>query len=88
MLAERLPSAQEILDKMEGKCAFEYKYDGLRIQAHIEGDKVVLFSRRLEDLTDQFPDVVQALKNSIKCRSALYSLYPRIPPYRRKRSAN
>jgi DNA ligase-1 len=28
MLAERLPSPQEILDKLGGKCVAEYKYDG------------------------------------------------------------
>src|SRR3989441_6626731 len=35
MLAERLSDAQAIMAKMNGECAAEYKYDGLRIQAHI-----------------------------------------------------
>lgn len=61
MLAERLPSPEEILEKMGGRAMFEYKYDGLRVQAHIDGSKITLYSRRLEDLTDQFPDVVKAL---------------------------
>src|SRR5713101_7196251 len=43
MLAERLSDAQEILAKMNGECAAEYKYDGLRIQAHISAEKVTLF---------------------------------------------
>ncbi|MDD1743754.1 MAG: ATP-dependent DNA ligase, partial [Methanomassiliicoccales archaeon] len=71
MLAERLPSPQEILDRMGGKAAFEYKYDGVRVQAHIKDGKIQLFSRRLEDLTDQFPDVVKALKGSFKLKSAI-----------------
>jgi len=64
MLAERLASPEEILEKMGGKCAVEYKYDGLRIQAHIDGDKIKLFSRRLEDVTSQFPDVRENLLRS------------------------
>ena len=56
---------------MGGKAAFEYKYDGVRVQAHIQDGKVQLFSRRLEDLTEQFPDVVKALKASFKMKSAI-----------------
>ena len=65
MLAERLPSLEEILKKMGGKAAFEYKYDGMRIQGHV-GEKVWLYSRRLENLTEQFPDVVSALKEAFQ----------------------
>jgi len=60
MLAERLSDPREILDKMNGEAAAEYKYDGLRVQAHLSNRKVTLFSRRLENITDQFPDL-QAL---------------------------
>jgi DNA ligase-1 len=66
MLAERLSTPEEILEKMGGECAVEYKYDGLRIQAHVERGKVKLFSRRLEDLTSQFPDVVEGLLESFR----------------------
>ncbi len=72
MLAERLPSLEEILKKMGGKAAFEYKYDGLRIQAHIKDDKVWLYSRRLENLTEQFPDVVEAIKEAFKGIEAIF----------------
>lgn len=67
MLAERLPSLGEILDRMGGECALEYKYDGIRVQAHISPDGVKLYSRRLEDLTRNFPDIVDSLKE--RCRS-------------------
>ncbi len=62
MLAERLGSTEEILEKMGGRCAFEYKYDGMRIQAHAGPDGVLLFSRRMETVTSQFPDVVRAME--------------------------
>ncbi len=70
MLAERLRSLPEIIDKMGGKAAFEYKYDGIRIQAHISED-VKLFSRHLEDMTEQFPDVAGALRNAFRGKEAI-----------------
>ena len=62
MLAQRLATPEEILEKLGGKCALEYKYDGIRIQAHKNEDKIVLFSRNLESLTEQFPDVREYIK--------------------------
>lgn len=71
MLAERLSSVSEIFEKMAGKCAFEYKYDGLRIQAHIDAEKVQLFSRRLENVTSQFPDICDELKKAFKAKDGI-----------------
>ncbi|MBW3583626.1 MAG: ATP-dependent DNA ligase [Euryarchaeota archaeon] len=72
MLAERLSSAEEIVDKLGGKAALEYKYDGLRIQAHLDDKGTVkLFSRRLEDLTPQFPDVAEALRGAFEGKEAV-----------------
>ncbi len=65
MAAKRLSSAQEILEKTGGVALVEYKYDGERIQIHKDGDRVVLFSRRQEVITDQYPDVVQYVKNNV-----------------------
>jgi len=71
MLAERLSSPHEILEKLGGKCAAEYKYDGERIQAHKDGEKVLLFSRRLENITSQYPDAVELLKKHVKAEEAI-----------------
>jgi len=71
MLAERLPSLKDILDRMGGKFAIEYKYDGLRVQVHKVGDRVELFSRRLERITSQFPDIVKEMKQRIKAETAI-----------------
>ncbi len=46
------------LDELKGKFAFEYKYDGARIQLHRSYDKIKIFSRRLEDVTHAFPEIV------------------------------
>jgi DNA ligase-1 len=62
MLAQRLSDATEILAKLGGQCAAEYKYDGVRIQAHRTADgQIELFTRRLERVSTQFPDVVELL---------------------------
>ncbi len=68
MLAERLSSSAEILEKLGGKCMAEYKYDGERIQAHKKNDEVILFSRRLENITDQYPDGVEYIQKHVKAR--------------------
>jgi DNA ligase-1 len=62
MLAQRLSSPAEVLDKLGGTCAAEYKYDGIRVQAHRTGDgQLELFTRRLDRVSGQFPDVVELL---------------------------
>ncbi len=65
-LAERLPTAEQILEKMHGKAAVEQKYDGFRCQIHKDGKKVKIFSRRLEDTTEMFPDLVKAVIGELK----------------------
>jgi len=60
MLAERLETLEEIFERM-GKAALEYKYDGLRVQAHISPKRIELFSRHLENITGQFPEIVNGL---------------------------
>jgi DNA ligase-1 len=71
MLAERLASPEEILDKLGGKCVAEYKYDGERVQAHKKGRKVVLYSRRLENISSQYPDAVELVKENVKAEEAI-----------------
>jgi len=71
MLCERLSSSEEILEKLGGKCIAEYKYDGERIQAHKKGDEVTLFSRRLENISNQYLDAVKLLKNCVKAKDAI-----------------
>jgi len=71
MLCERLPDPQGILEKLGGEGAAEYKYDGLRIQAHLSAKGIYLFSRRLENITEQFPDVAENLRKSIKAKELI-----------------
>jgi DNA ligase-1 len=71
MLAERLSSPEEILEKLGGKCVAEYKYDGERVQAHKKGNQVLLYSRRLEDISSQYPDAIELVKNQVKAKEAI-----------------
>ncbi len=65
MAAERLKTLGEILEKHGGTTAVETKYDGLRVQAHVPAEPdapIRIFSRRMEELTSQFPDIQAALR--------------------------
>src|SRR6516225_10582029 len=72
MLAQRLSDAGEILAKLGGRCSAEYKYDGVRVQAHRTADGTIeLFTRRLEEISTQFPDVVEVLQAGLGPREAI-----------------
>jgi DNA ligase-1 len=73
MLAERVRTAQEALERMGGIAAAEYKLDGERVQIHKgnEKHKVELFSRRLENITNHYPDIVKEINNSLRVKEAI-----------------
>jgi DNA ligase 1 len=72
MLAQRLGEPAEILAKLGGSCAAEYKYDGIRVQAHRTSDGLLeLYTRRLDRVSTQFPEVVQLLSDSLKPREVI-----------------
>ncbi|MEM7825697.1 MAG: ATP-dependent DNA ligase, partial [Candidatus Aenigmatarchaeota archaeon] len=70
MLGEKAESIKEVLDEFK-KIAAEYKYDGARVQVQKQGDKIWLFTRREEEVTKQFPDLVQYLKESLKAKDCI-----------------
>jgi DNA ligase-1 len=49
----------------------EYKYDGARVQIHKHGEDVRIYTRRLEDVTDQFPDVVTTVRDRVTADACL-----------------
>jgi len=53
----------------KGRVAVEHKYDGFRVLINKVGDKVSLFTRRLDEVTKQFPDVVETVKKNVKGKS-------------------
>jgi DNA ligase-1 len=65
MLAEMAQDVKEVFKEHGGITAFEYKYDGARIQIHRKNEKIRVFSRRLTDVTSSLPDIVQIVKDRI-----------------------
>jgi DNA ligase-1 len=62
MLAASSPSVAEAVARFD-RCSVEWKLDGIRLQAHRDGDEVRLFTRNLNDVTDQFAPVVAMLRS-------------------------
>ena len=62
MLAEPLATAKEIAEHFAKTAYAEYKYDGVRAQVHRAGNSSRVYSRRLEDITSSFPEIVSSLE--------------------------
>jgi DNA ligase-1 len=71
MLAQRLSSPLKIFEKLGGICIAEYKYDGERIQIHKNGDNIILFSRGLENITEQYRDVTELIRDNVLSRKVI-----------------
>lgn len=70
MLGEKAKSIKEIIDKF-GKVAIEYKYDGMRGEIHKKGNEIWIFTRRLENVTKQFPDLVKLCRKCLKPKECI-----------------
>ncbi|MEM0112038.1 MAG: ATP-dependent DNA ligase [Fervidicoccaceae archaeon] len=71
MLAERHRDPKEMIEKVGGKAYVEYKYDGERAQIHYSRSNVLIFSRRLENITHQYPDVIDSIRDAISAEEAI-----------------
>jgi DNA ligase-1 len=60
MLADVMFNAEEIIKYYQKPLICEYKYDGIRVQMHKYGQQIRLFSRKLADVTNAFPELVNA----------------------------
>lgn len=69
MLPVKVTDIDEGLRICGERVAVEHKYDGFRVLINKLGDRVWLFTRRLEDVTNQFPDVVEVVKKHVKGRN-------------------
>ncbi|AEC51123.1 ATP-dependent DNA ligase [Pyrococcus sp. NA2] len=71
MLAQQAANIKEALLEMGGEAEFEIKYDGARVQVHKDGNKVIVYSRRLENVTRAIPEIVEAIRSAIKAERAI-----------------
>ena len=71
MLADRVKSESDAIEKMGKRFAAEYKLDGERVQLHSSNEKVILFSRSLENITSYYPDIVEKIPNMINASEVI-----------------
>lgn len=64
MLAQLSPPLKEIINEM-GLAICETKYDGIRLQIHRNGDKISIFTRRLENITHALPEIVSLIDENL-----------------------
>lgn len=69
MLAQKVKTIKDGFKALGTPCAVEYKYDGFRLIIHKKRDKIILFTRSLENVTKQFPEVVEYIKKYVKGNS-------------------
>lgn len=66
------PKAKDIDDafRIVGKpAAFEYKYDGFRVMINKNSEGIKVFTRRLDDVTTQFPDIVKFVSEHVNAKN-------------------
>ena len=88
MLASRVPYG-EIIEKLGSPFIAEYKLDGERLQIHKQGQNIKLFSRRLLEISEQYPDVCQMINENIRVDNviiegevvAMDSVYEKMLPF-------
>jgi len=71
MLAQKAKDVKEAFEMVGRPAAIEYKYDGFRMLIGKDGDKITIHTRRLENVTNQFPDVVKVVKEHVKTESCI-----------------
>ncbi len=71
MMAQMAQNVDEALKEAGGPMAFEYKLDGARIQIHKSGDEVRVYSRRLTDVTQSLPEVIEQVRKELGTHEAI-----------------
>ena len=68
MLFQKAKSIESSFEKLGEEISAEYKYDGFRLQIHRNNDEIKLFTRNLEEVSMQFPDIISVVKSNIKSK--------------------
>ena len=71
MLAQKVENIEEGFETVGKPAAVDYKYDGLRAQIHVKDGEVKIFTRRLENITDQFPDVKKFVESQVDSKNCI-----------------
>lgn len=71
MLAKKVDTIEEGFEEVGKPAAIDYKYDGMRAQIHVKDGDVKIFTRRLEDVTEQFPDAREYVEEHIDSNNCI-----------------
>jgi DNA ligase-1 len=71
MLAQKAKDAKEAFEMVGRPAAIEYKYDGFRMLIGKDGDKITIHTRRLENVTAQFPEVAKLVRENVNAKSCI-----------------
>jgi DNA ligase 1 len=71
MLFPKAVDFRDAFERVGSPCAFEFKYDGFRMQIHKDKDRVIIYTRRLENVTAQFPEVKERILKNINTDSCI-----------------
>jgi ATP-dependent DNA ligase I len=71
MLYQKADTIEQGFEIVGTPCALEYKYDGFRIEIHKEDERITLYTRRLEDVTPMFPDIVTSIQTLVHARACI-----------------
>lgn len=71
MLAKKVETIEEGFEEVGKPAAIDYKYDGMRAQIHVKDGDIKVFTRRLEEVTKQFPDVVSTVEKHIDAENCI-----------------
>ena len=70
MLSQISPDIDADIREMK-EAAIEWKFDGARVQIHKAGNSVTIYSRKLENVTNSLPDLVEIIRKHVKAEYAI-----------------
>ena len=71
MLAIKVNNIEEAFEEVGKPALWEYKLDGFRVTIHKKNDEIKLFTRKMEDVTEQFPEVIDLIKENVKAKKCI-----------------
>ncbi|MBI2499075.1 ATP-dependent DNA ligase [Candidatus Woesearchaeota archaeon] len=71
MLAIKVNNIEEAFDEVGKPALWEFKMDGFRVTIHKNNDEIKLFTRKMEDVTKQFPEVIDLIKENVKAKKGI-----------------
>ena len=62
MLATPAADLTDVARTMPQEFLVEDKFDGIRAQAHVQGERVAIYSRTMDEITHRFPELIEPLR--------------------------